>query len=351
MKPIKTYIAIFVIAVFASQSSKAQIRYTVTDLGVLPGGTATSANAINNRGQVTGGSNLSVSTTHAFLYSNGHMQDIGTLGGDFSVGISINDHGQIAGTSTTIPNIGQNDIRAFFYSAGTFQNLGVLGLAVDSNGNAVNNHGIVVGEVFYNPPNLPNPPSGSDAFIWNGGGQLQNLHAGIGSIALGINDQTEVVGYSNDLVGPKAFLWENGKILQLPTLGSGNGVAQAINNRGHVVGGSTFANSNIEHAFLYAEGRIRALDSNSSVYSFAAAINSYDQVVGNFETVADRNAGTGAVYACIFVSGHAIDLNGFLRRNSGWVLTGAVGINDVGQIVGNGTHNGLSRAFLMTPIR
>ncbi len=34
---------------------------------------------------------------------------------------------------------------------------------------------------------------------------------------------------------------------------------------------------------------------------------------------------------------------------TGWELNGATAINDLGQITGSGTHNGLTRAFLLTP--
>src|SRR3954467_3838407 len=51
---------------------------TMTDLGSL-GGTHSEAQCINNRGQVIGWSNLSGdSIRHAFLWQNGHMQDLGT---------------------------------------------------------------------------------------------------------------------------------------------------------------------------------------------------------------------------------------------------------------------------------
>jgi hypothetical protein len=43
------------------------------------------------------------------------------------------------------------------------------------------------------------------------------------------------------------------------------------------------------------------------------------------------------------------DLNELLPAGSGWVLTSASGISDGGQIVGTGTLNGMTKAFLLTP--
>lgn len=75
--------------------------YHLTGLGTLAGGNAfvsSYAGGINNDGQVVGYSRLIASQDydHAFLYQNGSMQDLGTLG-NASYPYSINDSGQIAG--------------------------------------------------------------------------------------------------------------------------------------------------------------------------------------------------------------------------------------------------------------
>jgi probable HAF family extracellular repeat protein len=49
------------------------------DLGVLPGGTYSHANAINNAGLIVGQSEVSPSTSHAFLYRHGTMFDLNSL--------------------------------------------------------------------------------------------------------------------------------------------------------------------------------------------------------------------------------------------------------------------------------
>src|SRR3954471_10776733 len=75
------------------------VVYSVTNLGTL-GGSNSFAFGLNNSGQVTGGSATSTGAQHAFLYSNGQMTDLGTLGGA-TVGYGINDAGQVAGSSET----------------------------------------------------------------------------------------------------------------------------------------------------------------------------------------------------------------------------------------------------------
>src|SRR3982751_4757094 len=90
----------------------AEILYRVTELGTLRG-YGSFGYGINNAGQVTG--NDGWLDVHAFLYSNGQMTDLGTLGGSGSSGgYGINDAGQVVGGSDT-----STDARhAFLYTDG-----------------------------------------------------------------------------------------------------------------------------------------------------------------------------------------------------------------------------------------
>jgi probable HAF family extracellular repeat protein len=69
------------------------------------GGTYSEANGINDAGQVVGSSTINTPNNsflrHAFLWENGKMTDLGTLGGQSSTAISINNAGTVVGQSDT----------------------------------------------------------------------------------------------------------------------------------------------------------------------------------------------------------------------------------------------------------
>ena len=72
-------------------------QYTIKHLGTL-GGTYSVATGLNNKGQVVGWSNIPGNQyDHAFLWENGMMIDLGTLGGNSSYAGDINDSCIIAG--------------------------------------------------------------------------------------------------------------------------------------------------------------------------------------------------------------------------------------------------------------
>ena len=119
---------------FAHRGVEQAVDPTIVDLGSLGGGDQSgSANAVNNNGQIVG-SYSTANGYRAFLYSNGVMTNLGTLGGTDSYATTINEVGQVAGYS----NSASGQRHAFLYSNGVMTDLGTLGgtasYAVDING-------------------------------------------------------------------------------------------------------------------------------------------------------------------------------------------------------------------------
>jgi probable HAF family extracellular repeat protein len=57
---------------------------------------------------------------HAFLWPNGRMIDLGTLGGAYSYAADINDHGQVVGYTNIVTGEG----RPFLWEKGRVTDLG-----------------------------------------------------------------------------------------------------------------------------------------------------------------------------------------------------------------------------------
>src|SRR5207247_1251642 len=77
---------------------------------------------------------------HAFLCVNGTMLDLGTLGGNYSAAVALNDAGMAVGESS----LGSGETNAFAYTGGTMVDIGTLG-GTFSQASAVNNAGQVIG--------------------------------------------------------------------------------------------------------------------------------------------------------------------------------------------------------------
>jgi probable HAF family extracellular repeat protein len=103
------------------------------------------AHGINNSGQIVGHSRISSGYEHAFLYSGGTMQDLGTLPGCVSSNAyDINSTGQVVGDSQD----SSGHFHAFLYSNGMMQDLGSLSGYTNSPAYAINDNGVVVGGVW-----------------------------------------------------------------------------------------------------------------------------------------------------------------------------------------------------------
>src|SRR5260370_20526945 len=215
----------------------------------------------------------------------------------------------------------------------------------------VNEHGQAIGFSYTNSsPSTNCPwPLTTDPFLWEDGKMVDLGTLGGTCGAPGaVNSRGQVVGQSN-LAGDTethAFLWDKGTLIDLGTLGGSFGTANWINDAGEVVGGATTAGDLVIHAFFWSRG-VKADLGTVDGYdcSVAFGINADGQVVGQLFT-----CGQAGAHAFLWENGHMIDLNVFVPPGLGLTLEDAERINDRGEIFGNAPlPNATFRPFLLIP--
>jgi probable HAF family extracellular repeat protein len=323
----------------------AATSYTITDLGSLGLGLSQGL-AINANGLVTGGSYLKTTYSitcppdypnpnkctqhpeHAFLYSNGTMTDLGTLGGNNSVGESVNLSGQVAGGAQTTKGVNN----AALWAGKKAVDLGAvapLSAGQDSIAEGINDSGQVAGAYGTNT---------SQAFLYSSGAITMlpqpSFTGPLGCEARAINNTSQIAGACWDGTGTAhLMLWHNGTVTDLGTLGTSgtfaNLEAVAINTNGQIAGwtGSSTGNS----GFLYSNGTLTSLGS-----FLATAINDNGVMVGG---------------PTIDSGGTMQDLNTLIPAGSPYQIQDATAINTNGQIVANATYTptGQTHALLLNP--
>lgn len=199
------------------------------------------------------------------------MADLGTLGGLQSVATAINNRGQIVGWSSVPPDDGS---RAVLWEQGAIVDLGAPAISAwrprspsaarSSAGTGARS--ARVGRCRSSGTTAPRLTSARSA--------------GPPPIRSRSNDRGQVVGGSETAEGEyHAFLWQDGVMTDLGTLGGPLSVALAINDGGQVIGYSVTASGDY-HAFLWHDGVMTDLGAHSTPWTIGSALNEVGQGIG-----------------------------------------------------------------------
>jgi probable HAF family extracellular repeat protein len=184
------------------------------DLGTL-GGTFSFTNWLNNAGEVVGASSLAGDQSfHPYLWDGAHLRDLGTLGGDFGAASKVNDAGHVAGW-TTVPGDGTG--HAFLWKDGAMTDLTGAASSECTVAEAINDRDQVVGHTC----------DEAEALLWTGGKQY-DLNALVGpsevqlTEAAFINDQGQIVAKGRLPDGNQRVFLLNPTNSKLPAASTGH---------------------------------------------------------------------------------------------------------------------------------
>jgi probable HAF family extracellular repeat protein len=193
----------------------------------LPGDPTSRANAINAAGTVL----VMVGQSRSYVWNDGQVNELGTLGGCCTIGRALSDSGQVAGLSATA----SGEYHLFTWKNGKMTDLGkpagamVLNAVVD-----MNNSGQIVmnGFDFNGTPQI---------FLWSKGSftQLEDWY-GIEAYAHAINEKGQVTGTVQvelETGATYAASWDSkGRLTIIGGLGGMNSTPTGLNARGQVSG-------------------------------------------------------------------------------------------------------------------
>jgi probable HAF family extracellular repeat protein len=297
--------------------------------------------------------------------------ELGTLGGkNSSINWNgINDPGEAVGMSeTSVSDPNGEDVcgfgthlicSPFLWQNGTMYALPTVG-GINGQASAINNSGQVAG---YAENGIADPtcPQGTENFMvdlpvmWDKGiaMPLPTINGDPDGVAFGINNRGQAVGYSGTCTAANyAVVWENGTATQLPDLGDPGAIAFAINSHNQVVGQAVNSDGT-PLAALWQNNTVKALGGllPGDVSSFATSINDRGQAVGSsFDSKGNWSRGL------LWQNGMMIDLNTVFPASSNLYVVSASNINESGQIAGMAVDMSLLyagtivHAFLATPV-
>ena len=326
-------------AVLAVIANSPALAYDLIDLGEY-----VEPRAINNMGVIVGSSNTNQYPATAFSWSS--IGGFNLIKGATSAN-AVNDAGQIAGST----------VDGAFIDARQWSDFGAFG--INQAGEVA---GYKVGKNLLQPRSLPYNPATFNGNKWEAfdiaqlypRGTREDVYAdrfilnGInaGGYTVGYKYRYGLSGYSAILIDPNVTVRDLSDVVYLSTPAGGRAVDINDNN---VITGTTGNNTRVSPV-IYSQAFKLDYDAENltilpilegGLHSHAYDINEANEVVGYSESAAGNHAVLWGA------AGGVTDLHALMLAE-GWVLTSATAINDNGDIAGTGSLNGVAHGFVLS---
>jgi hypothetical protein len=306
-------------------NSNAERSYRLTDIGVGR------AYDVNNLVQVVGSTPCPEAGNCPFLWTEEiGMENLGHLGEGWGSGYArgINDNGEVVGFFYRLNGQTPPYETAFYWSKDLgLQDLGQPNGFNGSIAQKINNNGEILIWAIQSVSS-----DSSHVFILDGNDIWHDL--GVGTPQDSINSYGKAVGYYNGNVYTYSIFDGRKYIGNM----GGPTIPKSINDLDVIVGhGCTTSDQLERHIFRWTPES--GMEDLGDLGDTVSAINNNGEIIG---------WGKGGAF---YWSDETviIYLSDLLPENSGWSLDIATDINDLGQIVGVGTFDGVDHAFILKP--
>jgi hypothetical protein len=295
---------------------------------VVPGAKQTDPIAVNASGTVLGYWDDKKYNQHGYLYQGGTITKFDVPHATSTVPTGMDDTGDVVGAYQDTQGNHHGFIRS---AAGAYTTVDLPGSAYNAL-SAINQKGVAVGVGLDSSSNL-------EIFTYDTGVFTTIVDNGMSPIPVAINSHGAVAGYYEP---PRAressFLYKAGTITPIPLKNAQFVQSFAINAKGVVVGQAVDGES-VQVGFVYAHGRTRT-------YLAPGAASTY------FDGINDTGVISGAAFDSSNnpLGGVVLDHGDFSFLNvPNETGTGALGINNSGQVIGNYVDSNGAETFLATP--
>ncbi|GAB3435965.1 PKD domain-containing protein [Massilia solisilvae] len=171
------------------------------DLGTLAVGGYSFGTALNDADEIAGGASTADNRLHAFVWTrSAGMEDIDTLNSVGSLPVAVGAKGEVAGNRFAFPS--DFSERAFLWTRATGM------VDIGSAGGSPIVLAMTPGLHMAGLINFVDRPQ--QAMSWTPATGTRNLGTlgGLGSVARGVNDRDQIVGFAQNKAGnPRAFIW------------------------------------------------------------------------------------------------------------------------------------------------